>query len=160
MKKSHLPEDLQDVITEVSDNEESNSLGNNRNNTHNEYYNSKIYTYTSDESDSEEDDVIGSNETKDSNFEKTKENISSTTKPKENDSDDFKQQIADFASKVVFGSIDDAKCTKHKNSDTNESDFQNCEKCQIIKERVISYNTHGCSFTCHKKKENNTNRKR
>ena len=62
-----------------------------------------------------------------------------------------KQKISEFASKVVFGSIDDAKCKDHRNSEYNEANVYNCKKCQTIKERVETFNRHGCTFSCHKK---------
>ena len=64
-----------------------------------------------------------------------------------------KQKISEFASKIVFGSIDDAKCKDHRKFDHNDTEVISCKKCQIIKKRVETFNCHGCTFSCHKKKK-------
>ena len=66
-----------------------------------------------------------------------------------------KQKISEFASKVVFGSINDAKCKEHRKYEHDSVDVLTCPKCQTIKERVESSNRHGCTFSCQKKKKLN-----
>ena len=53
---------------------------------------------------------------------------------------------------MIFGSIDDAKCNKHRKIMLKEG-LTDCKNCQIIQERVLAYNQHSCTFTCHKKKK-------
>ena len=64
-----------------------------------------------------------------------------------------KQKISEFASKVVFGSINDAKCKEHRKYEHDSVDVVTCPKCQTIKERVESFNRHGCTFSCQKMKK-------
>ena len=63
-----------------------------------------------------------------------------------------KKNIAKFATKVVFGSIDDAWCKEHRMFEGDEDQRSNCKDCQTIQERVKTFNYHKCTFTCHKKK--------
>ena len=129
VKKSKLPQDLQDFLTEA---------------------------YTTEETDLTEntaEEKTNENDQKESQIDRdNSESIFVNTKTKEEELVDKRQEIATFASKVVFGSIDDAKCNQHRNIVSNENCFQKCPKCKTIRERVESYNTHGCTFTCHKKK--------
>jgi hypothetical protein len=61
-----------------------------------------------------------------------------------------KEEISILARTLVFGSIDDAKCRVHRQ--TNICPEDSCSDCQLIKERVEMFNTHGCTFSCKKKK--------
>ena len=61
-----------------------------------------------------------------------------------------KKLISELAKKIVFGSLDDAKCKIHRQTSAEES--SNCKECELIKLRVQRYNQHKCTFTCHKKK--------
>ena len=67
--------------------------------------------------------------------------------------EETKESIAKFASKVVYGSIDDAWCKQHRMLTANDDLRSNCKDCQTIQERVKSFNQHKCTFTCHKKKK-------
>ena len=60
--------------------------------------------------------------------------------------------ISELAKKLIFGSIDDAKCNDHRKMSLEE-EVTDCPDCKIIKERVLAYNQHSCTFTCHKKKK-------
>ena len=35
----------------------------------------------------------------------------------------------------------------------NLSDSDDCHNCEQIKQRVITFNTHNCGFSCHKKRK-------
>lgn len=129
LKESNLPEDIQDFLKEACETEEPHLTENNGKNKK-----------MDDQSINERD--------KDTN-----ESISDTVNKKEEEKEEKRKKIAAFASKVVFGSTEDARCNQHRKVASNENSFQKCEKCQTIRERVESYNTHGCSFTCHKKKQ-------
>ena len=63
-----------------------------------------------------------------------------------------KKVISDLAKNLIFGSIDDAKCNKHMKLNSKDG-LPKCNDCQKIKERVLAYNQHRCTFTCHKKKK-------
>ena len=112
LKKSKLPQDIQDFLKETSEAENPNLTENNGENC----------------------------EPDDQNESQLERDLKR------------KQKITDFAKKVVFGSLQDAKCHEHTYT-SSENDFLKCEKCQTIRERVESYNKHSCSFTCHKKKK-------
>ena len=73
----------------------------------------------------------------------------------EDELEEKKRKISEVAAKLVFGSIDDAKCRKHHNCEDceDENGAQNCSDCQLIRERVEKFNQHSCTFTCHKKKK-------
>ena len=60
-----------------------------------------------------------------------------------------KEEISNLAKSLIFGSVDDAKCRVHREMDVCVS----CLDCQLIKERVEMFNTHGCTFSCKKKKK-------
>ena len=66
--------------------------------------------------------------------------------------EETKKKIAKFATKVVFGSIDDAWCKEHRMLTGNDDQRTECKDCQTIQERVKAFNYHRCTFTCHKKK--------
>ena len=64
-----------------------------------------------------------------------------------------KEQISRLAASLIFGSIDDAKCRIHRTAPIEGDTGVSCSDCDIIKERVILFNTHGCTFSCKKKKK-------
>ena len=66
------------------------------------------------------------------------------------DLEERKKKIADVASRLVFGSLDDAKCKKHRKSEDEETE---CVDCTEIKEAVSKFNCHSCTFSCQKKKK-------
>ena len=53
-----------------------------------------------------------------------------------------KEEICNLAKSLIFGSIDDAKCKGHRQMKRLESEDP-CPDCQLIKERVEMFNTHG-----------------
>ena len=124
LKESNLPQDIQDFLKEASETQEPHLT-----------------------ESTEKNEIIDAQ-----NISHTNKSISDTLKTQEKEKEEKRIEIAAFASKIVFGSIEDAKCNQHRKVVSNQNSFQKCKKCQTIKERVQSYNNHGCSFTCHKKK--------
>ena len=80
------------------------------------------------------------------------ENILQEEDDIDNESEVKKKVISELAKQLMFGSIDDAKCNKHRKNYLEEGS-DDCDDCRIIKERVLAYNQHSCTFTCHKKKK-------
>ena len=62
-----------------------------------------------------------------------------------------KEEISKLAGLLIFGSIDDAKCKIHRQTSICPED--SCSDCQLIKERVEMFNTHGCTFSCKKRRK-------
>ena len=129
LKESNLPQDIQDFLEEASETEEPHLTENNEKNK------------KMDDQSINKRDID------------TNKSISDTINEKEKEKEEKRKKIAHFASKVVFGSIDDARCNQHRKVVSNENFSQKCQECQTIRERVELYNTHGCTFTCHKKKQ-------
>ena len=85
--------------------------------------------------------------------------------PTEQELEMKKKMISELAKKIIFGSLDDARCKRHSQSKQNlnlnlavlDEESTNCEDCCLIKEGVKRFNQHKCTFTCHKKKKNNYN---
>ena len=61
-----------------------------------------------------------------------------------------KEEICKLSKCLIFGSLDDAKCRLHRQKDKEFTEV--CSDCELIKERVKMFNTHGCTFSCKKKK--------
>ena len=56
---------------------------------------------------------------------------------------------------LYSSSLNDAKCKSH-DDDTKEKPLKKedeCEECNLVKELVRKYQTHCCTFSCHKKKK-------
>ena len=64
-----------------------------------------------------------------------------------------KEEISRLAASLIFGSIDDAKCRIHRGDPLGIDPEVSCSDCDLIKERVLLFNTHGCTFSCKKKKK-------
>ena len=64
-----------------------------------------------------------------------------------------KAEISRLADSLIFGSIDDAKCRIHRRELSGRNSDVSCSDCDLIKERVLLFNTHGCTFSCKKKKK-------
>ena len=75
-------------------------------------------------------------------------NIETSTKA---DLERRKKDISNLAKSLIFGSIDDAKCIIHRKATNVPED--SCSNCKLIKERVEMFNSHGCTFSCKKKKK-------
>ena len=82
------------------------------------------------------------------------DSIISSDNDQANSNEDFdkkKEEISRLAASLIFGSIDDAKCRIHCREPSGMDSDVSCSDCDIIKERVILFNTHGCTFSCKKK---------
>ena len=81
--------------------------------------------------------------------------------PTEQELEMKKKMISELAKKLIFGSLDDARCKRHSQSKQNlnlnlavlDEESTNCDDCCLIKEGVKRFNQHKCTFTCHKKKK-------
>ena len=51
---------------------------------------------------------------------------------------------------LYSSSLDEAKCQVHENAD-EEDLSEDCESCKVLKELVKKYQSHVCTFSCHKK---------
>ena len=97
LKESNLPQDIQDFLEEASETEEPHLTENNEKNK-------KM-----------DDQSINKRDTD------TNKSISDTINEKEKEKEEKRKKIAHFASKVVFGSIDDARCNQHRKVVSNEN---------------------------------------
>ena len=61
------------------------------------------------------------------------------------------KNIEYYAKKLICASMADIHCNDCEDDD-QISDDQICEKCEILRSRVSTNNTHSCRFSCHKKK--------
>ena len=64
----------------------------------------------------------------------------------------LERRIEDVNDLLISCSEDDARCPIH----SEEADLANCEDCEdcgVLKEHVKTFQTHGCTFTCKKKKK-------
>ena len=80
----------------------------------------------------------------------------STDNDESNSNEDLekkKEEISRLAASLIFGSIDDAKCRIHRREPLGIESDVSCSDCDLIKERVLLFNTHGCTFSCKKKKK-------
>lgn len=68
---------------------------------------------------------------------------------------DLFEEIERTNDDLYSSSLSDAKCKSHeediKDNQPNEDD--ECEECNVVKELVKKYQSHSCTFSCHKKKK-------
>ena len=62
------------------------------------------------------------------------------------------EEIEETNDDLYSASLADAKCPEHEDdSNSSGNGTKECEECSNIKELVKTYQTHSCTFSCHKK---------
>ena len=61
---------------------------------------------------------------------------------------ELKSKIENVNEDLISTSIDEARCVSHLR--TSE---EKCDGCEKVKELVRKFQTHGCTFSCKKKKK-------
>ena len=63
------------------------------------------------------------------------------------------KNIENCAENLISASVSDVKC-KH----CQQNQIKHCKVCDVIKKRALTFNTHICGFSCHKRIKNIDNK--